>query len=327
MKKVKWILLGIAVPLLLIIGYYSYSLLQFGLKIHQASQKAPVVTSQPGSTTETDPKREPVAPAVPEWDGKERVNILLLGGDGRSESDAGRSDAILLLSVDPVSKQAQLFSILRDTYVDIPGHGRNKINAALAFGGPELAIQTVSNFVGMPVHYYFYVGLEAFVKLVDALGGIDNDVEKDMKYTDTSDKEALQINLKKGYQHLDGNKALQYVRFRHDAMSDYTRTERQRKFLKAVAEQVQSASTIFNLPRILDQTAPYISTNMTIGDMLKMAALGYQIKNADIAAEQLPPMDLLKEDTINGASVIVVEKDRLKQYLKTKLDPTSNADR
>src|SRR5690606_33720966 len=149
--------------------------------------------------------------------GKDRVNILLLGGDSRglSKNDVPRSDSNMVISVDPVTKKAHLFSILRDTYVRIPGHGMDRINTALVYGGPQLAMQTTSELLGLPIQYFVFTDFQGFMELVDALGGIELDVEKDMKYHDSVEPE-FDIDLKKGLQHLDGKTALQYVRFRHD---------------------------------------------------------------------------------------------------------------
>lgn len=319
-KKLIWITVAIMVPVLAIIGYFGIPLIKFGLTIHNNSQvNAKEYDDSPSmyvSEVQKPPEYE-----IPEWEGKERVNILLLGGDGRTEGDHGRSDTILVASIDPVTKQADLFSILRDTYVDIPGYGKGKINAAYAYGGPKLAMNTVSDFTNLPIHYYFYIDLDSFIALVDAIGGIELEVEKDMKYRDSYDKQELQIDLKKGLQHLDGNKALQYVRFRYDAMSDYARTERQRKFLQAVASKMQSASSIAQLPNILDKIAPYIETDMELGQMIKLAVLGYKIKGNEINSVQLPPMELLKEEkTATGEEIITVNQDQLQQYIQEQFD-------
>lgn len=316
-RKFLWISVAVLVPVFVIIGYFGFPLIKFGMTIHNNSQVKQFKSTPSNSTKE---EQKPPEYEVPEWEGKERVNILLLGGDGRSENDPGRSDTILVASIDPVTKQVHLFSILRDTYVDIPNHGKSKINAALAYGGPKLVMKTVSDFTDLPIHYYFYVDLDSFIALVDAIGGIELEVEKDMKYTDTADKQEYQIDLKKGLQHLDGNKALQYVRFRHDALSDYTRTERQRKFLQAVASKMQSVSSLAQLPNILDKIAPYIETDMDLGQMIKLAVLGYKTKANEIKSIQLPPMELLKEETINGASVITVNKDQLQQYIQEQFE-------
>ncbi len=203
-----------------------------------------------------------------------------MGGDSRGkEHDVPRSDTILVASIDPVTKRAHLMSILRDTYVDIPGRGRDRINAAVSYGGPRLAMRTVSQLLGIPIQYYVYTDFEGFVAAVDAVGGIDIEVEKDMKYYDRSDGPEYAIDLKKGWQHLDGRKALQYVRFRHDALSDYARTERQRKFLIALARKMQSTTSLLKLPSIIDKVEPYVETNMTVSDMIKLGALALEAKD------------------------------------------------
>ncbi|GIP32800.1 LCP family protein [Paenibacillus sp. J2TS4] len=312
--KFKWVWitgLSLFVILLLIVIYYSYSLIHFGQQIQKKTGNVPLNEGRAEHQPEPNP--------IPEWEGQERLNILLLGGDGRLDEDPGRADTIMVVSIDPVAKTAHLFSILRDTYVDIPGHGQNRINAALSFGGregPELTQKVVGDLLGIPIHYYFFLEFESFIRLIDAIGGIEYYVEKDMKYTDTADKEDYQIDLKEGLQLLDGNKALQYVRFRKDALSDYARTERQRQFLKAVGQKMQSVTTLVNLPNILNQIAPYMETNMDSKTMLKLASLGYRLNQDSIYTLQLPPMELLREETINGASVLTVDKKRLKAYVE-----------
>lgn len=312
-RKIKWawmIGLPIAITLLFVVSYYIYSFLHFGQQIQKKNEHINVGVDQP----------KPYK--IPEWEGKERVNIVLMGGDGRLDEDPGRADTIMVVSIDPVAKTAHLFSILRDTYIDIPGHGQHRINSALSFGGhegPELTRKVVSDLLGIPVHYYFFLEFESFIRLIDAIGGIDFYVEKDLKYTDKADRSTYQIDLKEGMQHLDGNKALQYVRFRKDARSDYARTERQREFLKAVSKKMQSVSTLVNLPNILNQIAPFMETNMDTKTMFELAVLCYHINQDSIYSNQLPPMELLREEKIKGASVITVDENRLKQYMQELL--------
>jgi polyisoprenyl-teichoic acid--peptidoglycan teichoic acid transferase len=258
----------------------------------------------------------------PKWEGKERVNILLLGGDSRGlkKGEVPRSDSMVVVSIDPVSKRPHLFSILRDTYVSIPNHGKNRINTALAQGGPSLAMETVSDLLGIPIQYYVYTDFQGFIALVDAVGGIDIDVEKDMRYSDSEDGPEYDIRLKKGYQHLDGKTALQYVRFRHDALSDYARTERQRKLLKALAMELQSTSSLLKLPKILNRVHPYIETNMTVTQMLKLGALSFDLNTDSMGTLQLPPTDLLKQERIRGAAVLTVDKQKLRRYVQKQLN-------
>ncbi|OPH59454.1 transcriptional regulator [Paenibacillus ferrarius] len=310
---------------MVVAGYYSYSFYQFANNINHKSE-TPNVGGGTMIAQSIKDKGEKYTP--PKWEGKQRVNILLLGGDSRGmkKNELPRSDSIMLASIDPVTKKAHLFSILRDTYVKIPGEGEDRINTAITTGGPNLAMKAVSDLLGIPIQYYVYTDFVGFIALIDAVGGIDIDVEKDMKYSDSEDDHVYDINLKKGMQHLDGKTALQYVRFRHDALSDFTRTERQRKFLTAVVQKMQTTSSLIKLPKILNAMDPYIDTNLAVADMLKLASLGYEAKADGIVSSQLPPSDLLIEKNVRGAEVITANKEKLQQYVKDLFAGKAEAD-
>jgi LCP family protein required for cell wall assembly len=314
MRKLKWILLAFGLLILGVGGYYAYSLYNFAAHI----------SDKGGGRVLTNKAVSEVGKAYvpPKWEGEQRVNILLLGGDSRGidPSELPRSDSIMVASIDPISKKAHLLSILRDTYVKIPDNGEDRINAAISIGGPNLAMKTVSDLLGIPIQYYVYTDFKGFIALVDSIGGVDFEVEKDMKWSDSADDHLYDINLKRGMQHLDGKTALQYVRFRHDAMSDFTRTERQRNFLKAVASKLQDTSSIVKLPRILSAIDPYIETNLSINNMLKLATLGFEAKSDGIVSAQMPPTELLDVKTIRGAEVITTNKNKLQLYVKDLLD-------
>ncbi|MDF2724272.1 MAG: transcriptional regulator, partial [Paenibacillus sp.] len=311
-RILKWTALTCTVAIMCVVGYYGYTFYQFGNNI-QESNKEPLAI--PFSTLPLAVKEE----APPKWEGKERVNILLLGADSRGTSNAvPRSDTIMLVSVNPATKKATMFSILRDTYVKIPGYGQDRINTAFALGGPNLAMKTVSDLVGLPIQYYVYTDFQGFMALVDAIGGIELDVEKDMNYRDSVEPE-FDIKLKKGVQKLDGKSALQYVRFRHDALSDFARTERQRKFMTALAGELQSSSSIFRLPTILNKIDPYITTNLAITDMIKLGSLAFDVKAQGLGGVQIPPSKLLEEDNIGGASVLTVKPADLQKFVQEQL--------
>ncbi|MBH5318963.1 LCP family protein [Paenibacillus sp. GSMTC-2017] len=269
---------------------------------------------------------------VPKWEGTERVNIMLLGGDARDakDGDIARSDSILVASIDPVTKKGHLFSVLRDTYAEIPDHGDGRINTAVTIGGPPLAMKTVGNLLGLEIQYFVYTDFEGFKALIDTIGGVNFEVEKDMRYRDNADGNRYDIDLKKGYQLLDGDKALQYVRFRHDAMSDFTRTERQRNFLTAVAKEMKSTWNIVQMKKILESVSPYIETNLSVSDMLKLGQLGVETQIGGTA--QIPPMELVGETHVGGASVISIrDTDALIGYVQevllkddTMLPPTES---
>ncbi|MED1785009.1 LCP family protein [Brevibacillus fortis] len=310
MRIWKRVLLLLLVVMATTAGYYGYSFYQFAQNIQEPNIAPP----SGGNSTK--------AAEIPEWDGKERVNILLMGVDRRGMKNNGlpRSDSMMLVSIDPAGKRYDMFSILRDTYVDIPGKGSSRINSAIVEGGPELAMETVSQFTGLPVDRYVITDFEGFKALIDAVGGVEIDVEKNMYYHDPTDKGVYDINLKKGLQKLDGDKALQYVRFRHDATSDYTRTERQRKLMSAVVNQMKNGTTLIQLPTILKEVTPYIQTNISSVDMLKLSALGLKLDTLQPGNYQLPPMGMFRESNRAG-SVLIPDVDQVQSFMQEKIAP------
>lgn len=323
-KAVKWLALTLCFTLVLSVGYYGLSLYS---SLNELNKDGAIGNIFEGKNAEgisyTIPKNEYKAP---EWEGEERVNILILGGDSRGTKktkEIPRSDSIMIASVDPVTKKASLFSILRDTYVEIPGYGSDRINAALAYGGPKLAMDTVSRYTGLSIQYYVYTDFQGFMALVDSIDGIYLDVEKDMKYQDAWDNHEFDIDLKKGPQQLDGKTALQYVRFRHDATSDFTRTERQRKFMMAVAAKMQSTTNLIKLPKIISAIDPYIDTNLAVSDMIKLATLGYKVKANGITSQQLPPQGIVKEMWVGSAQVIGGDRDAVRAFVADFLEKQS----
>jgi len=317
MRK-KWLMITLAALLALFgaIGFYVISLYNFASNVANKSEEQSFFAKY------QDTKNPP-----PKWEGKERVNILLLGGDDRgvNKNERPRSDTMMLLSIDPVTKKAAMMSILRDLYVKIPGKGENRINAALAFGGPNLAMKTVSDLLDMPIQYYMYTDFQGFIALVDALGGITIDVEKDMKWTDSADKHVYDINLKKGVQEMDGKTALQYVRFRHDNLHNIGRAERQRKFMTAVFDKMKSFGSIVKLPTILNKMEPYIESNIQPGEMTKLAMLGVSLDRSQLASVQIPPNFLYTDRMISGMAVVTSDKKKLQKYvgdvLEGRLEP------
>ncbi|MFC5471492.1 LCP family protein [Cohnella suwonensis] len=328
-KNVRRILLYSALGLVLVLGsvagYYAYSFYSFANKIYDdprdRAQPSPSATSN-GNAPSVIPVAQP-----PEWVGDERINILLLGGDSRgvNSSSLPRSDSMALVSIDPVAKTAKMFSLLRDTYVVIPGHGQNRLNAAITLGGkldgPLLAMDTVHFMTGLPVHFYVYTDFEGFISLIDELGGIDFEVDKSMKHTDNADDPRYNIKLEKGLQHLDGVTALQYVRFRSDAMSDFARSERQRQFLFAIADKLQSTTSLLKLPQVLDGIAPYIKTNIPPGDLLKLARLGMKLDTSQLHGVQIPQNGAFKNALVESMDVLVPDVEKIQSYIQEQLQP------
>lgn len=196
-----------------------------------------------------------------------KKNIVVMGVDER-DGDTGRSNTLFVVMMDPKSNNVSLLSIPRDTMVKIPGRGWDKINHAFAFGGHKLTEQTVEEFLGIQINNYVVIDFRGFKDLVDAIGGIDIDVEKDMYYEDPYDN--LVIDLQKGRQHLDGKTAIQYVRYR-DEEGDIGRIKRQQHFMAAIYEKVTSSQIITKMPGLVKELLSMVKTDMPLTDMAKVA--------------------------------------------------------
>ena len=191
---------------------------------------------------------------------KGRTNILVMGVDERKD-DVGRSDTLMVFMIDPKSEKVEIISVPRDTLVKIPGRGWDKINHAYAYGGHELTRATVEDFLGIKINHYVLIDVQGFKGIVDAIGGVDINVEKRMYYEDPWDDDPLVIDFRPGMQHMDGQKAMEYVRYR-DEEGDIGRITRQQQFMKAVYDKVTSPANIPNLPRLTAVLAKMVKTDV-----------------------------------------------------------------
>lgn len=191
---------------------------------------------------------------------KGRTNIIVMGVDERKD-DVGRSDTLMVFMIDPKSEKVEVMSVPRDTLVKIPGHGWDKINHAYAYGGHELTRATIEDFLGIKVDHYVLIDIQGFKSIVDAIGGVDINVEKRMYYEDPWDDNPLVIDFQPGMQHMDGQRAMEYVRYR-DEEGDIGRIARQQQFIKAVYDKVTSPANIPNLPRLTAVLAKMVKTDV-----------------------------------------------------------------
>ncbi|MDD2201240.1 MAG: LCP family protein [Firmicutes bacterium] len=218
-------------------------------------------------------------------------NVLILGEDlsytreGDVVSAPGRMDTILLLSVAKNSRQVSLISIPRDTLVRFPSGSRRRINSSFAEGGVDLARQLVSDLVGLPVHRHVTVDFGGFVDLVDVLGGVEITVDRQMKHVDKAGE--YSIDLAPGVHHMDGEMALNFVRYRQDALGDISRTMRQQEFVKALIREAATFRAIFSYPKILRIVDEHSDTDLTIREMV---AVGWRLRK-------------LESDMINSATL------------------------
>ena len=238
-----------------------------------------------------------------------RVNILIVGCD--EIENHGRADTIVLLSISPKTKDVLILSIPRDTRVEIPGRGMDKINHAYAFGGEKLISKTVSSFLDVPIHFYAVADFNGFVNIIDELGGVEIDVEKEMHYVDKAG--GVEINLYPGKQILDGEKSLQYIRFRHDKLGDLGRIKRQQKLALAVIKKMISFDSITKIPQISEGMKGYIETNIKAQDAIAFANLFRGINQEKFKVETVQGEPVY----IEGISYLEPDVEEVRQRVKS----------
>lgn len=249
----------------------------------------------------------------------ERTNILILGIDGGVNGNGDklgrgpkRSDTMVVVSVDPDLRKLGVLSIPRDTRVRIPGRsGYDKIAHAHAYGGPELAMKTVEEFLGVPIHYYARADFEGFARVIDVLGGIEMDVERDMRYEDPA--QGLRINLKAGRQVLDGDKALQFVRYRQYANGDIGRVRAQQKFFAAVIDKFFQMKTVWKLPSLASEIKGCLETNLDPEDMVRLGSVLARMDEGSIEMAMVPGRDAMITDRGHTLSYWVADKPELEK--------------
>ncbi len=223
--------------------------------------------------------------------GLRRQNILFLGVDASNNPNdlwtGTRTDTIILVNIDPRTKSVNALSIPRDSKVYLPGdNGVNKINAAHAIGGIEMTKKTIEDTLGVHIDRYIMVHDSAVKEIVDAMDGLDIYVEKPMHYNDYSGN--LHINFSKGDHHLDGQQAVEYLRFRHDALGDIGRTQRQQWLLRSLLNKLKQPATITKIPDIISVAKKYVKTDMSFYEMSQYAALAKHIDMDKIEIAMLP---------------------------------------
>ncbi|MGL5833024.1 MAG: LCP family protein [Waterburya sp.] len=210
-----------------------------------------------------------------------------VGYDHLVNSFQGLSDSMLLLRFDPEKEKVSVLSIPRDTRVNIEGYGVRKINHANDYGGPALTAKVASELLGgVKIDRYVRVNVQGVEKLIDALGGITVNVPKDMKYNDFS--QHLYIDLKKGVQHLDGDKTMQFLRFRYDEFGDISRVQRQQMLMRSAVEQTLKPATIVKIPKILSVIQSHLDTNLTVRELMALSNFASKTDRSKIQMMMLP---------------------------------------
>lgn len=245
---------------------------------------------------------------------KDKATVMIMGVDERAD-DVGRSDTLMIATLDPDKNQAALLSVPRDTRVKIKGHGFDKINAAYAYGGRKLTQETIESLLNTHIDHYIKINVHGFTKIIDALGGIDIDVEKRMYYEDPWDDDGgLYIDLQPGMQHMDGKTAITYVRYR-DEEGDIGRIKRQQNFMKAVMDKLVSPTIIPKLPAIVSAVSDSVETDMSVSEILSFLGTLQDAKDNGLKSEMLPG----KPVYIEGISYWVPDISKTRQIVANTL--------
>ena len=307
----------------------SWSLTQLpGITVSE--QEQPVTTT--GAPVVVQDAQTPLQPAggpTPEpWDGASRVTLLVMGLDYRdwlAGEGAPRTDTMVLLTLDPLSRTAGIISIPRDLWVNIPGGFEyDRINTAYSLGeaykypgggGPGLAMDTVEELLGVPVDYYALVDFGAFVRFIDEIGGVKIDIAEPIKVDPLGDDNTK--NLKPGRQNLPGELALAYARARKTEGGDFDRAQRQQQVIMGIRNQLLRPGMlpllISKAPVLYNEIAAGVKTNLNLEQVIKLAWLAQQVPDENIKRGVIaPPDQVLLVKSPDGDDVLKPIKDKIR---------------
>ena len=249
--------------------------------------------------------------------GSNLLNILLIGQDAREGDEQSRSDAMILCSYHKKTNTLTMTSFLRDLYVEIPGHGSNRINAAYSFGGTGLLKETLEHNFGLYIDGSLEVDFSHFSEIIDHMGGVEIQLRQD---------EANVINqetgssLSEGLQKLNGSQALAYARIRKlDIDGDFSRTDRQRKVINAVVDSFRDIR-VTELTPMLNDLLPMITTDLNPGQILLCALeVVPNLSELEICSQRIPAQGTFSDQTVDGMAVLVADMAAQRRYLKSTL--------
>ncbi|MCB2293543.1 LCP family protein [Clostridium algoriphilum] len=242
------------------------------------------------------------------------TNIALFGVDRRNKDEPGRSDSIMVLSIDTKNKKIKMSSIMRDTYAGIKGHGQTKITHAYAYGGPQLAIRTINENFNLDIRNYVTVDFFDLEKIVDSIRGVTVDVDQNEislmnGYIDETAKiedKAVTHVTSSGPQTLNGLQAVAYARVRYTAGGDFKRTERQRTVLTAMLTKIQSLGAT-KFPSVVSKLIPLTETSISNVDILKLGTKVITSKSTTLVQERFPVDGYCWGKTIDGVWYLVTD--------------------
>ncbi|WBY64299.1 LCP family protein [Thermocaproicibacter melissae] len=324
-KAVKTVILTIVFLILLLcgIGFIYVSMMMSRLN------RSDPVNSEALQQYEEQPSE------APQWAVKTQqgvMNILLLGVDENDDGSDGRSDSMMLISIDSDSKAIRLVSFLRDSYLEIPTIGKKKLNAAYSNGGVALTMQTLENNFRIDVDHYVSINFENFAAVIDKMGGLDVPMSK---ATCREMNKNIGTHFKEGINHLNGAQCLYYARIRHATdefgHDDYGRTSRQRQIIQLMIQKIKGMN-LLQSSQILYDYLPYVKTNLNDSEILYLASIGVDLSSYKIESMQIPAPDTFtdKSDVPGAGDVLVLDLEKncalLRQFLYGETIPSESSD-
>ncbi|MGD8456213.1 MAG: LCP family protein [Anaerolineales bacterium] len=276
-------------------------------------------------------------PPPPEWDGSTRVTILLMGLDYRdwiANVGPSRTDTMMLLTIDPISKTAGVLSIPRDLWANIPGFNPQKINAAYRYGeiykypggGPGLAIKTVEGTIGVPIDYYAVLDFSAFIKFIDLISGIKIEVKEPIELEVIG--KPVDVYLEPGVYVIGGDIALAYARNRSTGGGDFERAERQQQVIMGIRDRLLEPKIFSvlmeNAPELYEQITTGVKTNLPLEDAIKLAFLAVQIPDEGIVNAILDESSFIYGRSPDDLSILIPLPDKIR-VIRDKVFSTGGA--
>jgi polyisoprenyl-teichoic acid--peptidoglycan teichoic acid transferase len=257
-----------------------------------------------------------------EYDNVNKIKNIALFGIDATDGETGRSDSIMIATLDPVHNKLKVTSVMRDSYVLIDGHGQDKINHAYAFGGPELSIKTLNENFGLNIEDFISVNFSSLPKIINILGGIDLQItDEELEYIngyidDINSKDGTNSSHigYSGVQHVDGTQALAYSRIRYTSGGDYERTQRHRTVLDALFNKLTSTS-VSSYNSLLNEVLPYVQTNLNAADILSLGTKVLGIGN-NLEQDRFPRDGYGEGAMIDGVYYLTFDKETIKKQMR-----------
>ncbi|MDU2123560.1 MAG: LCP family protein [Clostridium celatum] len=303
-KKITvWILAIVLVVILGAVGGVYF----YGNYLFNKMEKVEIDKDNIGITEEVEEKLSKYNDSI--------INIALFGVDA-VDGGVGRSDSIMIATLDTVNKKLKLTSIMRDSYVAIDGHGNDKINHAYAFGGPQLAIKTLNENFDLNIEDFASVNFETLPKIIDKIGGIELDIDADeLKYINGYISNLNNINgtsepeiESTGLQHVSGTQALAFCRIRYTSGGDYKRTERHREVLTKILEKIETLPAT-SYPSLLSDILPMVNTSLDYSKILELGTEVLKLGDSSMELERFPRDEYCEGKLINEIYYLTFDKE------------------